>query len=94
MFRNYLKTAFRSLRRNKGYAFINVAGLAVGIAACLLLFLVIQYENSFDNFHSDKDRIYRVSMHFNTPERHSTIPGGPAFLQVNNYPWTIPSWKK
>ncbi len=68
MFRNYLKTAFRSLLRHKIYTFINVAGLAVGIAAFLLIFQVIQYENSFDNFHPDKDRIYRVSVHFNTPE--------------------------
>ncbi len=68
MFRNYLKTAFRSLQRHKIYTFINVAGLAVGIAAFLLIFQVIQYENSFDNFHPDKDRIYRVSVHFNTPE--------------------------
>ncbi len=68
MFRNYLKTAFRNLQRNKSYAFINVAGLAVGIAAFLLIFRVIQYEESFDNFHPDKDRIYRVSVHFNTPD--------------------------
>jgi predicted permease len=68
MIRNYLKTAFRSLRRNKSYTLINVAGLAVGIATCLLLFLVIQYESSFDNFHSDGNRIYRVSMRFNTPD--------------------------
>ena len=68
MFRNYLKTAFRSLQRHKIYTVINVVGLAVGIAAFLMIFQVIQYENSFDNFHPDKDRIYRVSVHFNTPE--------------------------
>ena len=81
MFRNYFKTAFRSLRRNKGYTFINVAGLAVGITACLLLFLVIQYENSFDNFHADKNRIYRIATHFNTPDginysRGACFPAG------------------
>ena len=81
MFRNYFKTAFRSLKRNKGYTFINVAGLAVGIAACLLLFLVIQYENSFDNFHPDRNRIYRVGTHFNTPDgttysRAACFPAG------------------
>ncbi|HTB25616.1 MAG TPA: ABC transporter permease [Puia sp.] len=75
MFRNYLKTAFRSLQRNKSYTFINVAGLAVGIAACLLIFQVIQYENSFDNFHPDKDRIFRVSVHFNTPDGISYARG-------------------
>lgn len=81
MFRNYLKTAFRSLQRHKIYTFINVAGLAVGIAAFLLIFQVIQYENSFDNFHRDKDRIYRVSVHFNTPQgirwnRGTCFPAG------------------
>lgn len=65
MFKNYFKTAIRNLGRNKGYAFVNITGLAVGVAACLLIFLVIQYETSFDNFHANKERIYRVSTKFN-----------------------------
>lgn len=65
MIRNYLKIAFRSLLRNKSYAFINATGLAVGIAACLLLFLIVQFELSFDNFHTKKDRIYQVVSEFN-----------------------------
>ncbi len=60
MFKNYLKTAVRNLSHNKSYAVINITGLAVGIAACLLVFLLIQYETSFDNFHKNKERIYRV----------------------------------
>ena len=60
MFRNYFKTSWRNLMRNKSYAAINITGLAIGIAACLLIFLVVQYETSFDNFHINKDRIYRV----------------------------------
>src|SRR5579871_2980247 len=60
MFYNYFKTAFRNLLRNKGYAAINIVGLAVGIAACLLIFLVIQFETSFDNFHKKKNEIYRI----------------------------------
>src|ERR1700749_2979160 len=60
MIRNYIKTAWRNLLRNKSYAAINVVGLAVGIAACLLIFLIIQFETSFDNFHTKKDHIYRV----------------------------------
>jgi len=60
MFKNYFKTAWRNLVRNKSYTAINVTGLAIGIAACLLIFLVVQYETSFDNFHTNKDRIYRV----------------------------------
>jgi putative ABC transport system permease protein len=60
MIKNYFKTATRSLLRNKSYAAINIAGLAIGIAACLLIFLIINFETSFDNFHSKKDHIYRV----------------------------------
>jgi len=65
MFKNYLKTAFRSLARNKSFALINIAGLGIGIASCLLIFLVIQFEQSFDTFHKKKDRIYRVTTWFN-----------------------------
>ncbi|TSD66899.1 FtsX-like permease family protein [Inquilinus sp. KBS0705] len=60
MFKNYLKTAWRSLIRNKSYTTINIIGLSIGIAACLLIFLVINFETSFDNYHTDKDQIYRV----------------------------------
>src|SRR6476620_5405244 len=60
MFKNYFKTALRSLSRNRNYTIINIAGLAVGIAVCMMIFIVIQFETSFDNFHSKKDRIYRV----------------------------------
>jgi putative ABC transport system permease protein len=60
MLKNYFKTAWQNLRSHKAYVAINTLGLAVGIAACLLIFLLIQYETSFDNFHKNKDRIYRV----------------------------------
>src|SRR5882672_709902 len=60
MLKNYFKTAFRSLIRNGNYTIINIAGLAVGIAVCMMIFIIIQYQTSFDNFHSNKDRVYRV----------------------------------
>lgn len=60
MFRNYFKTAIRNLLRHKSNSIINVAGLMVGFAAFLLIFLVIQYEQSFDNFHKKDNNIYRV----------------------------------
>jgi len=60
MFKNYFKTAFRSLIRNRNYTIINIAGLAVGIAVCMMIFIIIQYQTSFDDFHSKKDRTYRV----------------------------------
>jgi ABC-type antimicrobial peptide transport system, permease component len=48
------------LIRNRNYTLINIAGLAVGIAVCMMIFIVIQYQTSFENFHAKKDRIYRV----------------------------------
>ncbi|MES2378223.1 MAG: ABC transporter permease [Bacteroidota bacterium] len=61
MLKNYIKTAIRNLSRHKVNAGINIAGLAVGFAAFLLIFLVVQYQQSFDGFHAKKDRIYRVT---------------------------------
>ncbi|MBN8856386.1 MAG: ABC transporter permease [Sphingobacteriales bacterium] len=58
--KNYFKTSSRNLIRNRNYAFINIAGLAIGIAVCMTIFVIIQFQTSFDNFHSKKDRIYRV----------------------------------
>ena len=60
MLKNYFKTAFSNLIHNSIHSIVNITGLVVGIAACLLIFLVLQYEQSFDNFHAKKDRIYRV----------------------------------
>lgn len=60
MIKNYFKTAFRSLTRNLNYTILNIAGLAVGIAVCLIIFIIIQFQTSFDDFHANKDRIYRV----------------------------------
>lgn len=60
MFKNSFKTAFRTLIRNWNYAILNITGLASGIAMCLLIFIVIQFQTSYDNFHLNKDRIYRV----------------------------------
>src|SRR6476620_5062822 len=60
MFKNYFKTAYRSLIRNRNYTIINIAGLAVGIAVCMMIFIIIQFQTSFDIFHAKKDRIFRV----------------------------------
>jgi putative ABC transport system permease protein len=60
MFRNYLKIAWRNIIHNKTYSVINVAGLSVGYAAFLLIFLVVRYEQSFDQFHVHKDHLYRL----------------------------------
>ena len=60
MLKNYFKTALRNLSKHKSDSLINIAGLVVGFAAFLLIFQVIQYEQSFDDFHAKKKSIYRV----------------------------------
>ena len=60
MIKNYLKIAFRNIKRHKAYSFINISGLAIGMACCLLIVLHIQDELSYDAFHLNADRIFRV----------------------------------
>lgn len=62
MLRNYLTVALRTLRRNRGYTLINVGGLAVGLAACLLIGLYLRHEASYDRFHDGAERTYRLAM--------------------------------
>jgi len=68
MLRNYLKVALRSVRRHKGYSLINITGLAIGMACCILILLWVQNELSYDRFHEDVEDIFRVSREFQTPE--------------------------
>src|SRR4026207_678156 len=75
MFKNYITVALRSLQRNKGYAIINITGLAVGMAACLLIFMVIRYQLSFDTFHKNRENIYRVVSVYNSPAGKDYSPG-------------------
>jgi putative ABC transport system permease protein len=72
MFKNNLKIALRSLLKQKVYTIINVLGLAVGIASCLLIVLFIQNEFSYDKFFTDHDRIYRMVLERKYPN-HSTF---------------------
>lgn len=60
MFRNYWKTAFRQIIRHKSFSAINILGLAVGLAACLLLFMVVRYEMSYDRFLPGYEQIYAI----------------------------------
>jgi predicted permease len=60
MLNSYFKLSYRTLWKNKSFALINIIGLAVGIAASLVIFLVIHYEISYDNFQSKHDRIFRI----------------------------------
>ncbi|MFC1726156.1 ABC transporter permease [candidate division KSB1 bacterium] len=64
MFRNYLKTSLRIMRKQKGYTIINILGLALGLAICILILRYIQDEMSYDNYHNNVDRLYRISENF------------------------------
>jgi putative ABC transport system permease protein len=60
MLKNHFILAYRNLRRNKEYSFINIAGLTISIASCLVLYYMLRYELSFDTFHTNKESIYRL----------------------------------
>jgi len=60
MFRNYLKTSIRNLWKNRGYSFLNIAGLAIGIACAALIFLWVEDELTFDHYFSNRDNLYNV----------------------------------
>jgi putative ABC transport system permease protein len=72
MFRNYLKTAFRNLQKNKLYSAINIFGLTVGLAACLLIGVYINQELSYDKFNVNADRIVRTTMEYKNSETVNT----------------------
>ncbi|GAB4032912.1 ABC transporter permease [Spirosoma jeollabukense] len=74
MLRNYLKIAVRNLWRNKVFSGINVTGLAVGLASCLLLFMYISHELSYDDFQQKADRLVRVTMEYSMEGRVAKIP--------------------
>jgi len=79
MFKNYLKVAVRNILRHKVYSFINIMGLAVGMACCILILLWIQDEMSYDRFHENADDIYRVIQNINFADHSTTwaITQGP-----------------
>jgi putative ABC transport system permease protein len=81
MLKNYFKIAFRNLWRHRVFSFINIMGLTVGMTACLLIFLYVRFELSYDRFHPKADRIYRIVADIKTPTE--TLPShGPA--------WAVP----
>src|SRR5258707_15762679 len=61
MIRSYLKIAVRTLLKNKGFTFINILGLALGLATCLLIIFFVVDELSYDRYNTKYDRIYRVN---------------------------------
>ena len=80
MFKNYLKTAFRNLLRSKFYTSINIIGLAVGLATCLLIFLYVHDELSFDKYHPQYARLAQVMQHQTWNGEIGTQEANPAVL--------------
>jgi putative ABC transport system permease protein len=88
MFKNYIKIAWRSLWKNKFYTFINISGLAVGLATGIMLLLWVQNELSYDKFHKDYQNVYQISSHFKSNGDDQTWTGVPGPLAV--YAKSIP----
>src|SRR5674476_161529 len=88
MFKNYFKTAWRSLLKNKFYSAINISGLAAGMATGIMLLLWVQNELSFDKFNKGYQSIYKLSSHFNDNGEKQVWNGVPGPLAV--FAKTIP----
>lgn len=73
MFRNYLKITLRNIRRHRGYTFINIGGLSLGMTCVLLILLYVRHELSYDRYHPDAERIYRVAVKSNFPGRNDIV---------------------
>jgi putative ABC transport system permease protein len=77
MFKNYFKTAYRNLFRNKKFSAINISGLAIGIASSILIFTVVRYELSYDRFRLNYQQIYQVATEDKFPDGTHYTPGTP-----------------
>lgn len=87
LFWNYLKVAIRRIKREKGYTFVNVAGLAIGIACTVLISLWVQHQRSFDRFHENGERICRVYYTNEAFEGHAIyLPGPLTEYLKDNFP--------
>ena len=73
MLKNYLKIALRNILKHKGYSFINIVGLAVGMASCILILLYVHDELSYDRYHAQADRIYRVTREWFNSDGSSSL---------------------
>lgn len=90
MIKNYLKIAWRSLKKNSGYSAINIGGLALGIAACILILQYVAFELSYEDFHADKERIYRVQQDRYDSGELTTRWAAGAYAVGNDFAAAIP----
>ncbi len=85
MYKNYIKIALRNIQKYKGYSFINILGLAIGMAACVLILLFVRYELSYDKHNEHSDRIYRLERRYLASD--GSIAGGFATLAPSFAPF-------
>src|SRR5436189_1000811 len=90
MIRNYFKIAWRNMMRHKAYSGINILGLAIGIAACLLILQYVSFELSYENFQVNKDRIYRVQQDRYDNGKLSTQWAAGTYAVGNSFKEAIP----
>src|SRR5688572_32899943 len=90
MIKNYFKIAWRNIQRHKSYSVINILGLAIGIAACLLILQYVSFELTYEKFHENKDRIYRVRQHRFNDGKLSTQWISGAYAVGNSFKDAIP----
>jgi len=89
MFKHYVTVILRNIRRHRGYSFINITGLAIGIASCILIMLFVQSEMTYDRFHEKASQIYRVPLRFNVGTNHfdcALAPSPLAEAMVKDFP--------
>src|ERR1700749_4386108 len=100
MLRNYFKTAFRNLRKNKGFTLINIFGLSLGLCTCLLIMLYVGNELSYDHYNKNYRQIYRLNTELKLKDAISSFANAPApsapalkatFPQVVNYTRITPA---
>src|SRR5689334_23923632 len=84
MISNYLKVAIRNLLRQKAFSFINIFGLALGISCTALIGMWVNDEVSYDRFHKDYERIYRVTATLPELKVHAAVTSAPLALAVKN----------
>lgn len=84
MIRNYIKVAVRNLLRQKGFSFINIFGLALGITCTALIGMWVSDELGYDRFHNDYDRIYRVTATLPELKVHAAVSSAPLALAIKN----------
>jgi len=80
MIKNYLKIAWRNLLKHKTFSLINILGLAIGIAACMIIFIYVHHELTYDQYNSKADRIVRITTTFHTPESDMALATSPTPL--------------